>query len=94
MDGKYKLPDGVQVMNKKGCKFSFDAKIIRTKEDFQKHLSGIVGLNLAANMYVTPWAFTASLEYNYMQEMIEQRSYQFPLTHATCTLYHTTLDTV
>jgi len=60
MDGKYKLPDGITVMNKKGCKFSFDAKIIRVKEDFQKYLSGIVGVNLALSMYVTPWAFTAT----------------------------------
>ena len=32
-DGRYKLPDGVTAINKKGCKFGFEGKVIRTKED-------------------------------------------------------------
>jgi hypothetical protein len=38
-DGRYKLPDGVSVIMKKGCKFIFDSKTIRSKEELSRYYS-------------------------------------------------------
>jgi hypothetical protein len=64
MDGRYKLPDGISVIQKKGCKFNFEGKVIHSKDELSKYLSSFVDINLAEDIKSAPWAFTASPEYN------------------------------
>ncbi|KAM3133363.1 hypothetical protein pb186bvf_014524 [Paramecium bursaria] len=84
IDGRHKIPDNSFAVMRKGCLYKFDSQILRSTEKIQNYFSSFVGLNMISNFQLTPWAFTASPEFNYMQQDIEQKSMTFIATHASC----------
>lgn len=45
-DGRYKVPDHVNVVNKKGCKFAFDGHYFKYADQIQKYYASLVGYEL------------------------------------------------
>ncbi|CAK56407.1 unnamed protein product (macronuclear) [Paramecium tetraurelia] len=83
-DGRHKIPDNLNVITKKGCKYNFESFVIKNTEQIQNYMSSFIGVNLVSNIDITPWAFTASSEFNHMQQKIEQTSATFVISMATC----------
>lgn len=42
-DGRYKVPNALNVITKKGCKFNFQSRVMKSGENIQNYMSTLVG---------------------------------------------------
>ncbi len=86
-DGRFKIPDNVDIFSKVACSSSFSSETVSTEADYQRSLMAKASISVSGKIAIVDASFTGSSEYNSKSKLLRKNEKNVIRSEASCTVY-------